>query len=578
MLRNKLLVFKLFLGLSVAFAQSINSPYSRFGIGDLTSSTNAFYKSMGGLSNSYASKRFINYSNPALLSSTSMTSFEVGLGMNVLQAQEGNLKSLSKNINFEYLNLAFPITKRYTFGFGVTPYSQVNYSTKITTPLDSESETIDTYKGEGGLSKMSFINSYSLIKDTVRSQTLSIGVDASLLVGSIEKSNESLLRINNEDNISYTSIVNSNVYRGMRFNIGTAYRKEIFVGDDFETIKTNKCSDELQGKVVITPRLNYDDQIALTANSSRVTKYAIIYPKTTDVRVDISVKNDERRELLITHYNSFIKAGYGVLILKEAEHVSYSDLKNDYLDNVKKMILEPSTANASYENDTKYSTRYLRYGSGIFVNVGASYELQSDINVTGSEQINRVRTTTGDAFESYILTEFDNQSLQLPSILKFGLSIDKPERSGTDLCGVQKKSTWLLGADLTVQNWANYSNLGISSNYSNTMRAVLGGSFSPNPSNIDMKFNTRFRKLLNVLKYQGGVYYQSLPYQYASSSVSEIGINFGFTLPTNFDGGLMTWNFGLATRGSELKENYFKIGLGLTLNENGWFRPVRVGR
>ena len=123
-----------------------------------------------------------------------------------------------------------------------------------------------------------------------------------------------------------------------------------------------------------------------------------------------------------------------------------------------------------------------------------------------------------------------------------------------------------------------YQNSGIDPGFRNTMRLALGGSISPNPGKTNMRFKSRFRELLNVMNYQSGVYYQTLPYTYNSNNLSELGINFGLTIPVNNDGGLVTWNFGLATRGQELKENYIKIGLGLTLNERNWFQPVRVGR
>ena len=49
---------------SKLFAQS-NSPYSRFGIGDLSSQTNVVGRGLGGISAAYSDWYSINFNNPA---------------------------------------------------------------------------------------------------------------------------------------------------------------------------------------------------------------------------------------------------------------------------------------------------------------------------------------------------------------------------------------------------------------------------------------------------------------------------------------------------------------------------------
>ena len=578
MLKIKLVVVALLLTLSTTYAQlSLNTPYSRFGLGNISNTSNAFYQSMGGLSNSYASSRFINTENPALLSSTKFTTFDLGVSYSGIRASSNGFINTSQTVNFDYLRLAFPLKNRYVIGLGLAPYSQVNYNNTIITQLDDVTKAVDTYKGEGGISKMSLTQSYSVIKDSLKGQTLSLGADFSFLAGNIQKSSQIQLKTNNVNDFSQTSLVNSAVYRGYQFNFGTSYRKEFFVGNTFETIKDAKCSDK-NGSIAIVPKFDFKEQITVNAANSIKTKYAIIYINSTEIKLDEKIKDKDHRELIYGYYSSFLKKGYGVMVFENAEGVSFGELKSDYIEAVKILKENPNAVNGSYDDAEKFSRQYLKYGSGVFINAGASFELNSDLNTSGSESITRIRTSTGDPFQTYQLSEFDNYISTLPSVLKLGISLDKPLVKGNTICGELKKSVWVVGADLSLFNWSQASNLNQSLGYSNTFKVTLGGSFTPNPKNENLKFNTGIRRLLNTTSYQGGLYYQSLPYTYNNSAVNELGINFGFTIPTNHEGSLLTMNFGLAKRGSDLQQNYFKAGLGFTINESNWFKPVRVGR
>ncbi len=579
MLKNKLLVASLFLGLSTSFAQLVlNSPYSRFGIGTTQNATNAFYQSMGGLSHSYASNKFINNINPALLSATANTTFDLGVGYSALNAKELGVSNNSQTVLFDYFRMAFPIKNRYAFAFSVSPYTLVNYSNKTTTVLDETTKAIDTYKGEGGISKLSITNSFSILKDSVKNRTFSLGIDAALLTGSIDKSSESLLNINGENNLSYTSYVNTNIYRGYQINVGTAYRKEIFVGNTFQTIKNTKCGTEKMGKIAVVQKIAFPEQIKQNAENSYITKYAIIYLNSNDIKIEDDIKNKDHRELLQGYYTSFIKPGYGVLVLKEAEDISFSDLKNDYLDFVKELKQNPSKERTTYENAKALSEQYLHFGSGIFFNIGASLETALGANISGSNTITRVRTSTTDPFSSYQLNEFLKENLVLPNTFRIGISLDKPMPKGSTVCGNSKKHTWVTGVDFSLQNWSNYASKGVNEGFKNTYKVVLGGSYTPNLKNENLKFNTRFRKLLNTTSYQLGINHQIMPFMYNNKAIAELGANAGFTVPTNHEGSLFTLSLGVSTLGNDLKQNYFKVGLGFTIAENNWFKPVRIGK
>jgi hypothetical protein len=66
--QHTLLIFSILAIQSSAIAQD-NSPYSRYGIGDLVPQTNIFTRGMGGVSAAYIDNFSINFSNPASFSS-----------------------------------------------------------------------------------------------------------------------------------------------------------------------------------------------------------------------------------------------------------------------------------------------------------------------------------------------------------------------------------------------------------------------------------------------------------------------------------------------------------------------------
>lgn len=579
MLKNNIFILCLILSIQVSFSQvTINSPYSRYGVGNLIPQTNAINTGMGGLSNSYASTRNINTTNPALLTRLSKTTFEIGLGLSYLQTIESGKTNNTRDFGFDYLNAAFPLHRRYTLGVGLRPYSQLNYNNESITTLDSDTDIKDTYKGEGGITSTHLTNSFAILKDSIRNSNLSLGIDVAYLSGNTTKSNQSLLLINGTENNSYSSVVNTSVYRGFKFNVGASYRKELFVGNDFETIKKPKCLNA-KGEPITreAPKFIYQERIAERAQKSIQQKYVIIYPGSSQIKISKDIKNGERRELLNEYYSSIVKKGFGVLVLNTAEGISYADLKSDYLE-AYYLIKDELPVFQTYEKANEYSKEYLEYGSGVFFNLGFNYEHNNDLNVSGSKEITRFNTYTTDPYDnSYSLSEFDNQQIQLPSVYRFGISLDKPQPSGRNICNEKRKSTWLTGVDLSVFNWSNTSIYSSSLTSPTTFKINVGGQITPNPENIRNNTASRANQFLNKLDYRAGFYYQTLPYSHNSKQVSEVGINFGLTIPANNNGSLLTWTFGFATRGSDLQENYIKTGLGLTLNENQWFEKRRIG-
>ena len=105
------------------------SPYSVYGIGDLTQQGTAYNKSMGGVGIADRSHRFINYLNPAAVSARDTLSFmlDFGLSMENKIYRQGDFSSANNTLNMYNFVFSFPVYKKTAMLFGITPFSDVGY-------------------------------------------------------------------------------------------------------------------------------------------------------------------------------------------------------------------------------------------------------------------------------------------------------------------------------------------------------------------------------------------------------------------------------------------------------------------
>jgi hypothetical protein len=176
-----------------------NSPYSRYGLGDLKGSLFTPNASMsGGLSATYRSYWDINLTNPASLGKLRYASFQLGLDYrhSELSEKSTGFTAQADNGNLTYLTLAFPITKsweimrdtlrrgvpvQWGMAFSLMPYSQVNYDVAVTRDVGSIKNVLFNYTGEGNKYRVNWSNG-------VTYKGFSAGLNAGLLFGKISNS------------------------------------------------------------------------------------------------------------------------------------------------------------------------------------------------------------------------------------------------------------------------------------------------------------------------------------------------------------------------------------------------------
>ena len=131
---EKILLITVFMLMGVcAFAQSgtygAYSPYSIYGVGEISKGGTAYTRSMGGVGIASRNKRFININNPAAVTARDTLSFMADFGLvqkNTLFSQN-DLRSAKNTFNIYDFVMSFPLWRSSAFMVGITPFSDVGY-------------------------------------------------------------------------------------------------------------------------------------------------------------------------------------------------------------------------------------------------------------------------------------------------------------------------------------------------------------------------------------------------------------------------------------------------------------------
>ncbi|MBP3679346.1 MAG: hypothetical protein J6I70_03405 [Bacteroidaceae bacterium] len=192
MIRYKRLISTCFVMLCamLAFAQSgTNSPYTRYGFGQLSDQSFGNSKAMGGISYGLRDGFQINASNPASYTAVDSLTFlfDAGLSLQNANFKEGAVQTNAKNSTVDYLAMQFRLFKKMALSAGFLPYSIVGYNMGQTNEVGSDDynnpiKASDTYTGDGGLQQVFVGLGYKVFEN------LSVGMNFSYLYGNITHS------------------------------------------------------------------------------------------------------------------------------------------------------------------------------------------------------------------------------------------------------------------------------------------------------------------------------------------------------------------------------------------------------
>jgi hypothetical protein len=166
-LRYLLIVLFLIVSPQVWAQTILNSPYSYLGMGEIQSGDNATQMMMGGIGVSNSNGIYANMVNPALLARNRYTNLEVGVNTEYKTLQDYRQQQKIFGGNYQSLNLTLPINSRWTMSVAIRPHSAVEYETKSYRRLNllGVDSLIYSYKGSGGVSKLSISNGVRLGKE-----------------------------------------------------------------------------------------------------------------------------------------------------------------------------------------------------------------------------------------------------------------------------------------------------------------------------------------------------------------------------------------------------------------------------
>jgi len=241
-------IFVLLLAVSIysfASAQE-NSPYSRYGIGDIVPNQNIVNRGMGGIAAGYTNPNIndhkyitpaflfqsINLVNPASLGGLNNTVFDVGgeIDIRTLKSTSSPSKYTSTNTLISYLQLGFPLAsermrKKGTFwgmSFGIRPATRIGYKIEKNERLSGIDSLNTLYEGSGGLNQVN-------IGTGVKIKNFSIGFNAGYSFGNKDYSTK--LNFINDSVLYYKSNSEAKTrFGGFFLNVGLQYLIKLKTG------------------------------------------------------------------------------------------------------------------------------------------------------------------------------------------------------------------------------------------------------------------------------------------------------------------------------------------------------------
>ncbi|MFN4123258.1 MAG: hypothetical protein ACK4GL_08150 [Flavobacteriales bacterium] len=144
-----------------------NSPYARYGLGDLSFSPFPHMNGLGMTAIAYADSHTVNPLNPASLITQRFTVLEMGMYGSRTNFVANNLNTNANNAGFGYLTLAFGIVpKKWSTSIGVRPLTLAGYEINSREFAGPDIGTVNyLYQGAGGFNVLHFNNGFKVAKN-----------------------------------------------------------------------------------------------------------------------------------------------------------------------------------------------------------------------------------------------------------------------------------------------------------------------------------------------------------------------------------------------------------------------------
>ena len=260
----------------ISFSQE-NSPYSRYGIGNLVPAGNILNRGMGGISAAFADPATVNFINPASYSRLIYTTLDVGAEVDsrTLISLDPQGKFTANNAIISYLQLGIPLLnankkaarKNISLGmnFGLRPISKINYKISKFGRISNIDSLLTIFEGSGGINE-------AFAGTGIKIKNLSFGINVGYLFGNKDYSTR-LIFINDTVQYASSNSATKTNFGGLSINGGVQYATKIKGG-----IFKAGAYGNLQQKYNATQDV-LRETFSFNANSDEVEKLDSVYEK-----------------------------------------------------------------------------------------------------------------------------------------------------------------------------------------------------------------------------------------------------------------------------------------------------------
>jgi len=211
------LLFTVLSGLVVA-QNNTNSPYTRYGYGELSGQMPSNSKAMGGVAYGLRDPYHINFANPASYTVVDSLAFlfEGSLTLQNANFSNGSVKMNAKNSALDYLAMQFRLRKGLAVSAGLVPFSNVgyNFSEVVENTQDPGATHAINYYGNGGLHQVYLGIGANVWKN------LSVGANVSYIWGDITRVRN--IRFSSANYYNYLEATNMSA-KDIKLDFGVQY-------------------------------------------------------------------------------------------------------------------------------------------------------------------------------------------------------------------------------------------------------------------------------------------------------------------------------------------------------------------
>ncbi len=246
------------------------SPYSFFGLGDVSFKGTAENVSMGGIS-TYVDQVHYNINMPASLTELKLVNLNLGLSNNFIKIIDKTNQQWFSAHNVSYFSLAFPVGKKMGAGFGLFPVNSSGYMVYKKTNLGTES-----YKGDGGNTRLFLAVAYKLTGH------ISLGAEYQYYFGYLNRENYWIPN----STLNYTKENDFLDFTGSTLKLSALYKYKLakkYYVNAFANYRlaTRLSAQYRSGTRVITPLPGGEETVEYTTNADETGK--INFPMQIDI-------------------------------------------------------------------------------------------------------------------------------------------------------------------------------------------------------------------------------------------------------------------------------------------------------